>query len=122
MSSEDKDIYDYAGEMLFDSMTPAAKAESLDQALLAAKHMGIDKAGPKPVWTVNQLVVHDTSLPAGAVRFSNPAPVAYISPEGIMSFTVVATDENALAFIELMERVFERRLTGLNVTKVQPNE
>jgi len=40
--------------------------------------------------------------------------VARISPDGILSFTVEASDENAAKFIE---NLIKRRLTGLDVTK-----
>lgn len=46
--------------------------------------------------------------------------VASISSDGIMRFTVDATDANAAKFVECIENVIGRRLTGVEVTDNQP--
>ena len=59
----------------------------------------------------------DMTLASTVTFASHGKEVARISPDGILRFTVEASDENALRFIECMERVFVSRLTGLDVVK-----
>ena len=43
--------------------------------------------------------------------------MAKITSDGILRFAVEASDENAEKFIKCLEDVFERRLTGIEVTR-----
>lgn len=44
--------------------------------------------------------------------------VAFIGTDGIMRFTVDASDENARNFVECIERCISRRLTGMEAEHV----
>ena len=54
---------------------------------------------------------------ASTITFRNSnKEVALISPDGVFSFTVAATDENALEFVAILERLCGKKITGLDVT------
>jgi hypothetical protein len=55
------------------------------------------------------------TAPNPTLSFGNGKELARITPDGIMQFTVEANDENALKFIECIEQVIARRLTGIEV-------
>lgn len=57
--------------------------------------------------------------PTPEIRFfSDNQTIATISKDGVMRFAVEASDENAAKFIECIERVFNRRLTGVDPRKI----
>lgn len=65
----------------------------------------------------SQFVLHNNFSP-NTIKFYidyGKTEVARIDSDGIMRFTVDATDENAKQFVELIEQVFNRRLTGVDV-------
>lgn len=63
-----------------------------------------------------------TFTPPNTIRFMNSTSekVAEIGPDGIMRFTVEATDANAAKFVECIERFINMRLAGIKVTDVEP--
>lgn len=72
----------------------------------------------EPTFTTNlpPLTV-GASIPANTIRFMNTecGTVAEISPDGIMRFTVEATDANAAKFVECIEKFLNLRLAGIKV-------
>lgn len=51
------------------------------------------------------------------ITFNNANNVtATISPDGILRFNIEANDENALQFIECIERVLDTRITAIKPT------
>ena len=60
--------------------------------------------------------VLNTSLPPNTITFiTGSGEVARISPDGVMRFTIEANDENAARFVECIEGLIKRRLTGIEV-------
>lgn len=59
----------------------------------------------------------DRSLPRNTIEFRNELqhPIATITPDGIMHFTVDPTDENAAAFINCIETFLSTRINGIVV-------
>jgi hypothetical protein len=49
---------------------------------------------------------------------SGSGEVARVTPEGVMKFSIEANDENALRFVECIERVIKKRLTGIDIVKL----
>lgn len=64
-------------------------------------------------WSKNDLRLLETTSLYDTISFGNGSQVAYIDSDGIFHFTVEANDENALKFIECIERVIGRRITGI---------
>lgn len=59
---------------------------------------------------------HDSSLPDNTIQFNSAiGEVARIDADGIMHFTVSASDENALLFIDCIQRSTKTRLNGINI-------
>ena len=68
------------------------------------------------------LQIRDTGLPPNVIAFnSNRGEVARIDADGIMRFTVDASDENAARFIACIETVIGRRVTGIVVDSKDTN-
>lgn len=55
------------------------------------------------------------NIPFTNYIFSNNQELAKIDPDGILTFCVAADDENAKKFIECMERIFNRNITGIKI-------
>ncbi len=49
---------------------------------------------------------------------SGSGEVARVTPAGVMKFSIEANDENALRFVECIERVIKKRLTGIDIVKL----
>ena len=73
--------------------------------------------GPFKLDNLLTVKASDMALTNTVTFASHGKEVARISPDGILRFTVEASDENALRFIECMESVFVSRLTGIDVIK-----
>ncbi len=68
------------------------------------------------------LQIRNTFKPANFFSFNSPGrEVARIDADGIMRFTVEANDENAAKFVACIENFIGRKLTGVEVTKTNPN-
>ena len=62
------------------------------------------------------LLIRNMGLPPNVMTFNaNHGEVARIDADGIMRFTVDASDENAAKFIACIETVIGRRVTGIVV-------
>lgn len=68
------------------------------------------------------LLVRNMDLPPNVMAFnSNRGEVARIDADGIMRFTVDASDENAARFIACIENFIGRRVTGIVVDSKDTN-
>jgi hypothetical protein len=54
---------------------------------------------------MNNLFIPNTEQTPGIFMFNNPGPVAKITADGVMHFTVCASDENAKRFIECIDNI-----------------
>jgi hypothetical protein len=53
----------------------------------------------------NHVFLKSDEYLSSVITFQNPEPVARITPDGVMHFTVEASDENAKRFIECIDRM-----------------
>lgn len=85
--------------------TPAVNAEKID--LLWG-----------PDYENHQRLIFHNDLPPNSFAFYQnygQKEVARIGPDGIMRFSIDATDENAKRFVDLIEQLVGRQLTGIDV-------
>ena len=67
----------------------------------------------------SRLLIHNR-LPPNIITFRQnygQTEVARIDSDGIMRFSIDATDENAKLFVDLIEQLINKRLTGVDICR-----